>query len=43
LLQKARGWVAFGAQLIAGCCGLDVEQIAALRNGLPRTIPAEKV
>ena len=43
LLERARAWVELGAQLIGGCCGLGPEHIAALRDGLPRAIPAEKV
>ncbi len=31
LAREARGWVAQGAQVIGGCCGLGVEHIAALR------------
>ncbi|MDX1527439.1 MAG: homocysteine S-methyltransferase family protein [Gammaproteobacteria bacterium] len=42
-LKRAREWVDLGAQLIGGCCGLGVEHIAALRDGLPRAISAEKI
>ena len=31
LVQEARGWVASGAQIIGGCCGLGVPHIRALK------------
>jgi S-methylmethionine-dependent homocysteine/selenocysteine methylase len=39
-LAQARQWVAQGVQIIGGCCGIGVECIRALREGLPRAIPA---
>jgi S-methylmethionine-dependent homocysteine/selenocysteine methylase len=39
-LARAREWVAQGAQIIGGCCGIGVEYIRALRDGLPRTVPS---
>lgn len=42
LLEKAREWIDLGAQLIGGCCGLGVEHVTALREGLPRKIPSTK-
>ncbi len=35
-LREARGWVARGAQIIGGCCGIRPEHIKALADGLPR-------
>ena len=34
LLAEARGWVAQGANIIGGCCGLGVEHIEVLNRGL---------
>jgi homocysteine S-methyltransferase len=39
-LAQARQWVAEGVQVVGGCCGIGVEYIRALRDGLPRTVPA---
>lgn len=39
-LQRAREWLDLGAQIIGGCCGLGPEHIAALRSGLPRSLPS---
>ncbi len=39
-LERAREWVDLGVQIIGGCCGLGPEHIAALRAGLPRTLPS---
>jgi homocysteine S-methyltransferase len=38
LLAEARQWVAAGAQLIGGCCGLGPDHIRALKQGLPEKI-----
>jgi homocysteine S-methyltransferase len=38
-LAQARQWVAEGVQVIGGCCGIGVEYIRALREGLPRAVP----
>ena len=38
LLAEARGWVAAGAQLIGGCCGLGPDHIRALKKGLPERL-----
>jgi S-methylmethionine-dependent homocysteine/selenocysteine methylase len=35
-LREARGWVAQGAQIIGGCCGIRPDHIKALADGLPR-------
>ena len=35
LVAEARGWVAQGAQVIGGCCGLGPDHIRALKAGLP--------
>ncbi|HEY7139707.1 MAG TPA: homocysteine S-methyltransferase family protein [Methylomirabilota bacterium] len=37
-LERARGWVDDGVQVIGGCCGIDVDYIRLLRDGLPRRI-----
>ncbi len=34
LVVEARGWVAQGANIIGGCCGLGVEHIEVLNRGL---------
>ena len=38
LVTEARGWVARGAQLIGGCCGLGPDHIRALKAGLPERL-----
>jgi S-methylmethionine-dependent homocysteine/selenocysteine methylase len=37
LVDRARGWVAAGAQIIGGCCGLGPTHIRALKEGLGLT------
>ena len=37
---KAEQWVAQGVQIIGGCCGIEIEHIAPLRERLPERIPA---
>ena len=37
-LAQARQWVAEGVQVIGGCCGIGVDYIRALREGLPRAL-----
>jgi S-methylmethionine-dependent homocysteine/selenocysteine methylase len=39
-VDQAREWVAGGVQIIGGCCGIGVDYIQALRQALPRTVPA---
>ncbi len=39
-VERAREWLDLGVQIIGGCCGLGPEHIAALRDGLPRTLPS---
>ena len=39
-LVQARQWVAQGVQIVGGCCGIGVEYIRALREGLPRSVPS---
>jgi S-methylmethionine-dependent homocysteine/selenocysteine methylase len=39
-LEAARGWVAKGARIIGGCCGIGPEHIRLLAEGLPKRIPA---
>lgn len=33
--ERVRGWVAQGARLVGGCCGVGPADIAALRRSLP--------
>jgi len=35
LVRETRGWVAQGATILGGCCGLGPDHIAALRDALP--------
>jgi S-methylmethionine-dependent homocysteine/selenocysteine methylase len=35
-LREASGWVAQGAQIVGGCCGIRPDHIQALTDGLPR-------
>jgi S-methylmethionine-dependent homocysteine/selenocysteine methylase len=37
--EAARGWVARGAQLVGGCCGIGPAHIARLREELPSHVP----
>jgi methionine synthase I (cobalamin-dependent) len=41
-LSRARKWVDQGVQIIGGCCGVGVEYIRPLRQGLPPRIPAPR-
>ena len=41
-LALAQKWVAQGVQIIGGCCGIGVEYIRPLRQGLPSRIPAPR-
>ncbi len=38
LVTAAKGWIAQGAQVIGGCCGVGVEHIARLKRDLPKTL-----
>lgn len=38
-LQEARKWVARGAQVVGGCCGIGPDQIRVLAEHLPRRRP----
>jgi S-methylmethionine-dependent homocysteine/selenocysteine methylase len=38
-VDQAKEWVAQGAQIIGGCCGVELEHIAPLRESLPARIP----
>ncbi len=40
LVAEARRWIAQGAQLIGGCCGLGPDHIRALKAGLPNRLDA---
>ena len=35
-LAEASGWVASGAQIVGGCCGIGPDHIRAVRDGLPQ-------
>ncbi len=37
--RSAQGWVAMGVQIVGGCCGLGVEHVRALKDGLPTHLP----
>ena len=39
--EAARAWVARGAQLVGGCCGIGPAHIARLREELPSHVPPE--
>ena len=41
-LAEARKWVQMGTQLIGGCCGIGLEHIRLLREGLPSHVPTEQ-
>ncbi len=34
-LRAAKSWVNYGAQIIGGCCGIGLDHIKLLRDGLP--------
>jgi homocysteine S-methyltransferase len=36
LVKEAESWIALGAQILGGCCGLNPEHIKALKQGLMR-------
>jgi homocysteine S-methyltransferase len=36
LVREAKGWIALGAQLLGGCCGLNPDHIRALKEALIR-------
>jgi len=38
-LALAKGWVAKGAQLVGGCCGIGTSYVARLAEGLPKRLP----
>jgi len=40
LVAAAQGWVAMGAQIIGGCCGVGPEHIRALKDALPKRVSA---
>ncbi|HET7841347.1 MAG TPA: homocysteine S-methyltransferase family protein, partial [Terriglobia bacterium] len=33
-------WARLGAQVLGGCCGTTPKHIGALKEGLPKTLPA---
>ncbi len=41
-LAFAQKWVASGATIIGGCCGIGPDHIKALSEGLPRILPARE-
>lgn len=41
-LALSRKWVEQGVQIIGGCCGIGVEYIRPLRQGLPTHIPSPR-
>jgi S-methylmethionine-dependent homocysteine/selenocysteine methylase len=38
-LAAAEQWVAMGAQIIGGCCGIGPEHIRMLKKRLPKQVP----
>ncbi len=38
-LAHARRWIAAGAQLIGGCCGIGPDHIRLLKQELPARVP----
>lgn len=40
LVKEATGWVARGARILGGCCGLGPAHIAALRDAMPELMAA---
>ena len=38
-LAAAEQWVAMGAQIIGGCCGIGPDHIRLLKSRLPKQIP----
>jgi len=40
LVAETKSWVAKGARIIGGCCGLGPEHIAALRDAMPELMAA---
>ncbi len=39
-LAEAKKWVAMGAQVIGGCCGIGPDHIRLLKEKLPKKVPA---
>ena len=37
-LEEAKGWVSDGAQIVGGCCGIGLDHMRLLRDGLPRRV-----
>ena len=37
-LEEAKSWVKDGAQIVGGCCGIGLDHMKLLRDGLPRKI-----
>ncbi len=37
-LNAAREWVGAGAQIIGGCCGVGIQHVELLRDGLPKSV-----
>ncbi len=37
-LEEAKAWVSDGAQIVGGCCGIGLDHMKLLRDGLPRKI-----
>jgi len=40
LIEQTKGWVAKGARIVGGCCGLGPAHIAALRDAMPDLMAA---
>ncbi len=37
-LEEAKAWVGDGAQIVGGCCGIGLDHIKPLKDGLPRSV-----
>jgi homocysteine S-methyltransferase len=42
-LERARRWVDDGVQIVGGCCGIDLDYIRRLRDGLPRRVSGPRL
>ena len=38
-LEEAKSWVNDGAQIVGGCCGIGLDHMKLLRDGLARNVP----
>lgn len=38
-VERTLSWIDEGAQIVGGCCGIEIEYIRALREALPKRLP----